>query len=87
MDGLDIGAGFLDPELPFKFEKIKESLTKEKSKVIYLKNALSEEHTKTRQQDQKITEQNQRMRQFGFEQDSLLFRFKLTPVLESLLFG
>ena len=72
-----MGAGFLDPELPYKFEKLKETLEKEKSKVISLRQTLNEEIMKTRHQDQKITEQNQRIRQFDFEQDSLKFRYKL----------
>ena len=78
MEGIEIGAGFLDPELPFKFEKLQESYAKEKFKVVSLKHSLTEEQIKTKLQDQKITKQNQRIRQFDFEQDSLLFRFKLT---------
>ena len=75
MDGMVVGAGFLDPELPLKFETLSENFAKEKAKVVSLKQALSEAQSVTNQQDQKITSQNQRIRQFDFEQDSLLFRY------------
>ncbi|KAI6649605.1 Protein phosphatase 1 regulatory subunit 21 isoform X1 [Oopsacas minuta] len=74
MDGIEVGAGFLDPELPSKYETLNDSLTKEKMKVASLKQALTEAQIRTNQQDKKITEQSQRIRQFDSEQDSLLFR-------------
>ena len=75
MDGMVVGAGFLDPELPSKFEALSDTFAKEKAKVFSLKQALSEAQSVTNQQDKKITEQNQRIRQFDYEQDSLLFRY------------
>ena len=75
MDGMVVGAGFLDPELPSKFETLNENFAKEKAKVVSLKQVLTEAQSVTNQQDRRITEQNQRIRQFDYEQDSLLFRY------------
>ena len=74
---MEIGAGFLDPELPTKYEFIQKELTEEKSQNSSLQNSLSESESKCDEQRIKIIEQSKQLRQFDSEVESLLFRYSI----------
>lgn len=74
IEDINLSSRFLDPDLPDKHLELQNELTMERAKVKVLSKALKESHEKLERDEQKINDNNQKIRIYESEHDSLLFR-------------